>query len=184
MTDTSSTIADEFVPRSDWTVLAAVVAACLLVTLGAFALMRIGETATLRNDMPLDTRLGRGAGASTWVLEAVLTPAIDPAALPLKWKDPLEALGCARGSQLLIDDHPLQPGSAIPVVPFVMEWDARGCRPLGMSGPRVDGRARLTVFHEDWGFSGVVEPAAMRLAWPDGRIAHMRRGSGFLLGRE
>jgi hypothetical protein len=127
------------------------------------------------------TPANAGDDPSEWILDALLAPVIDPQDRPLRWSDPRVAMGCNAATQIYVDRQPLQAGTEVPIVPFILDWNAHGCHPFGEGGPRVDGRVRLTVFHEDWGFSAMVEPAGMRVILADGRIVHLRPGSAKLL---
>jgi hypothetical protein len=123
------------------------------------------------------------ADASTFILDALLLPAIEPASVPRRWADPRAAMTCAAASRVEVDGDPLWPGTRVPAVPFVLEWEAHRCYPMGPPGPRFDGRVRLTVFPEDWGYSAMVEPAGMIVTASDGRITHVRRSGAFLAFR-
>jgi hypothetical protein len=104
---------------------------------------------------------------SYFLLNALLVPALDREALPLRWADPRSVADCGAGTTISVDGHPLVPGALVPVVPFEMAWDAHACRPFGPHGPRFDGAIRMTVFREDWGWSAMLEPAGMRIAMRD-----------------
>jgi len=103
---------------------------------------------------------------SRFIVNALLVPAVDVDAVPLRWVDPRPAMGCGPGSSVLVDGRPIRRGELVPDVPFELEWHADGCRPFGAQGPRFDGPAKLTVFREDWGFSAMVEPPGPRFTNP------------------
>jgi hypothetical protein len=103
--------------------------------------------------------------ASRFLLNALLVPALDAEAMPLRWVDPRPALGCGPDSAVWVDGAPLVAGALVPDAPFELEWRSDGCRPFGRGGPRFDGRAQLTVVRENWGFSAAVEPSDLRVAW-------------------
>lgn len=165
-----------------WSVLAGIIIAGFLVTLGVLALTRIGVASVVSKGAPtvIATNAEPVVDPSTIILQAFLTPALEPGKLPLQWADPRASMGCGPRSQVNVDLEPLRPGSAVPVVPFVVDWESHGCRPFGLDGPRFDGRVRLTVFHEDWGFSAMVEPAGMRVTMNDGRMVRVRRGGAWV----
>ena len=116
---------------------------------------------------------------SRFVLNALLAPAIDDDATPLRWVDPRPAMGCGSASAVRVNGEPLLPGAPLPDRPFVLTWQADDCRPFGANGPRFDGRVRLTVFREDWGFSAIVEPDGMRIQSANQTIA-LRAGGATL----
>ena len=95
---------------------------------------------------------------SRFILNALLAPALDAEAAPLRWVDPRPALHCGPGSVVRVNGMPLRPGSMVPVAPFELEWWTDECYPFGLQGPRFDGGVKLTVFREDWGFSAMVAP--------------------------
>ena len=103
--------------------------------------------------------------ASRFLLNALLVPALDADAMPLRWVDPRPALGCGPDSAVRVDGAPLVPGALVPDRPFELEWLSDGCRPFGLGGPRFDGHAQLTVVRENWGFSAAVAPSDLRVAW-------------------
>lgn len=102
--------------------------------------------------------------ASRLLLNALLLPALDLDARPLRWVDPRPALGCGPDSAVRVDRRPLIVGAMVPDAPFELEWQSDGCRPFGRDGPRFDGRVQFTVFREDWGFSAAVGPSDLRVA--------------------
>lgn len=114
---------------------------------------------------------------SRFILNALLVPALDAEAVPLRWVDPRPASHCGPGSTVHVDGKPLRAGALVPVAPFELEWDTNGCRPFGESGPRFDGRIRLTVFREDWGFSAVVEPLGLCVVTTDTEITPIEQGA-------
>jgi hypothetical protein len=115
-----------------------------------------------------------------FILDALLVPALDADALPLRWIDPVRAMGCGPGTKVLVDRQPLRAGALVPDTPFELDWRADGCRPFGAAGARFDGQVRLTVFREDWGFSAMVEPAGMRIASPGKTPLALQRGGASL----
>lgn len=99
-----------------------------------------------------------GLDPSRFILNALLVPALDPEALPLRWADPRLAMRCGHRSKVRVNGEPLRAGALVPDAPFELEWWADGCRPFGALGPQLYGGVKLTVFREDWGFSAMVEP--------------------------
>lgn len=99
-----------------------------------------------------------------FILNALLVPALDGDAVPLRWVDPRPRSSCDPATEVRVNREPLVAGALVPDMPFELEWRAAACRPFGTAGPRLDGRVRLTVFREDWGFSAIVEPEALRVA--------------------
>jgi len=137
-----------------------------LLLAGAIAALAAGVVAhgALRSDSGERPDL-HGAPAfdpSHFVLNALLVPALDTDAVPLRWVDPRPSMGCGPGSSVLVDGRPLRRGELVPDIPFELEWRSEGCKPFGAQGPRFEGTARLTVFREDWGFSAMVEPPGPR----------------------
>ena len=128
----------------------------------------------------VSVREGEGAGPTTpvslttaarfdpqrFILNGLLVPALDADAVPLRWVDPRPVIQCRPGTSVRVNGMPLVPGDLIPNTPFELEWHAHGCRPFGAAGPRFDGDVKLTVFREDWGFSGLVAPRGLRIMTP------------------
>ena len=108
---------------------------------------------------------------SRFMLNALLATALDTDAVPLRWTDPRAALHCGPNTAVLVNREPLRDGALVPDAPFELDWLADGCRPFGANGPRLDGRVRMTVFREDWGFSAMVEPLGFRVTGGRGEIA-------------
>jgi hypothetical protein len=104
-----------------------------------------------------------------FILNALLVPALDIDAVPLRWVDPRAAGGCAEGTAVWVDGEPLRAGEPVPERPFDLRWYARGCRPLGAIGPRFDGTVTLRVHREDWGFSAY--------AWPEDLVVTTHLGA-------
>ena len=94
---------------------------------------------------------------SPFVLNALLVPALDVDADPLRWANPVAAAHCNSGTTVTVNGESLVAGAPVPVQPFALAWNADDCRPFGASGPRFDGRVNLSVFREDWGFSAIVD---------------------------
>jgi len=103
--------------------------------------------------------------ATRFLLNALLVPALDFEARPLRWVDPRQALGCGPDSAVRVDGAPLVAGALVPDAPFELEWQSDGCHPFGRGGPRFDGHVQLTVVRDNWGFSAAVEPSDLRVAW-------------------
>lgn len=117
---------------------------------------------------------------SRFVLNALLVPALDGDAVPLRWVDPRPALQCGPDTTVRVNREPLAAGALVPDTPFELEWVADGCRPFGAHGPRLDGRIRLTVFREDWGFSAMVNPSGLPVESSGNGTAIFRAGGASL----
>ena len=89
-------------------------------------------------------------------LNALLVPLLDDGAPP-RWVDPATTMNCDPGSVVLVDGRPLVPGERIPPRSFSLRWHLVDCRPLS-STESFDGDVLLQVFHEDEGYSAIVEP--------------------------
>ena len=113
---------------------------------------------------------------SRFILNALLAPALDAEAVPLRWVDPRPALRCGPGTVVRVDGMPLRPGALVPVAPFELDWWTDECYPFGLKGPRFDGGVKLTVFREDWGFSAMVAPSGL-YAVHAGNQTRIRRGA-------
>ena len=111
--------------------------------------------------------------ASRFILNGLLVPALDADALPLRFVDPLPALRCRPGASVRVNGSSLRAGALVPDAPFELDWRTDDCHPFGAAGPRFDGKVKLTVFREDWGFSAVVEPAGLSVS-AAGRIIPIR----------
>jgi hypothetical protein len=182
MSDHLLTSGGELQPRGTWTLFAGVVIACFLMMLGLFMMMRVGGMSLVRQEISTESRsalpVRAPLDAPEFILDALVLPALQPDRSPLVWRDPRDAMQCA-GSDVKVNRQALRPGTEVPVAPFTLDWYARGCYPFGPDGPRLDGRARLTVYREDWGLSAMVEPAGMRATLGDGRVLHVRRGGAW-----
>jgi hypothetical protein len=113
---------------------------------------------------------------SRFILNALLAPALDAEAVPLRWVDPRPSLHCGPGTVVRVNGLPLRPGALVPDSPFDLEWWTDQCYPFGLQGPRFDGGVKLTVFREDWGFSAMVAPNGLH-AVSAGNQTRIRRGS-------
>jgi hypothetical protein len=151
-------------------------AVCVITALGlafAIALSTIETSGDARPSRP-------AFDPSRFILNALLVPALDADAVPFRWIDPRPALRCGPDTTVLVNRAPLLAGALVPDTPFELEWSTDGCRPFGARGPRFDGRVRLTVFREDWGFSAVVEPSDLRIASRDNKTTSIQRGAALL----
>jgi hypothetical protein len=117
---------------------------------------------------------------SRFMLNALLVPALDGDAVPLRWVDPRPASLCGPDTAVRVNGEPLRAGALVPDAPFELEWQADGCRPFGAHGPRFVGRVKLTVFREDWGFSAMVEPSGLRVTSPENATTLIQRGAASL----
>jgi hypothetical protein len=159
-------------------------AGCLVAALGLSAVftMKVMPTA---GSVRLDRPGAAPAGVEThdparFILNALLAPALDEDAAALRWMDPRPASQCGAGSSVRVNGAPLVAGALVPDAPFELEWQADGCRFFGARGPRFDGRVKLTVYRENWGFSAMVEPAGMRVTWSENEAAALERGGATL----
>lgn len=114
---------------------------------------------------------------SRFMLNALLVPALDDDAMPLRWVDPRPQMNCGPDTEVHVDGKPIRPGAMVPDSPFELAWQMKDCRPFGAQGPRFDGAVRLTVFRENWGFSAMVEPTGLRVALGDDAIVPIKRGT-------
>lgn len=104
-----------------------------------------------------------------FLLNALLAPALDPDTDPPTWTDPRPAIACDPTSTVRIDGRPLVAGATVPSGQFSMDWQAHGCRPFGLHGPRFDGSARLIVNPVGDAWTAVVLPDGMAITLADGR---------------
>jgi hypothetical protein len=117
---------------------------------------------------------------SRFILNALLVPALDGDAVPLRWVDPRPVLRCGPDTAVLVNHEPLVAGALVPDMPFELEWHADGCRPFGAHQARFDGGVKLTVFREDWGFSAMVEPADLRVTLANNETTLVQPGAAWL----
>jgi len=158
----------------------------LVIALGLVAVLGLGVWLTAGGARP--TRPPAPAAppaapdAVRSVLEALLAPALDRDAVPLRWVDPRPAMRCGPNSEVRVNHQALLAGARVPDTPFELEWQMDGCRPFGEHGPRFDGRVRLTVFKEDRGFSAMVQPSAsgLRVTSAESAIACVQPGAAWL----
>jgi len=125
-----------------------------LLATALVCVLALGVAWTTRDPPAVDPR--------PFLLNALLAPALDADALPLRWVDPRPALGCGSATTVYVNGQPLAAGALVPDTPFALEWHADHCSPFGRTGPRLEGSVLLTVFREDWGFSALVEPTDLR----------------------
>jgi len=152
----------------------------VVVALGFGATIGIGMGAVRKADSARAVEPPGAAASpdvSRFLLNALLVPALDAEAVPLRWVDPRPALRCGADSVVRVDGAPLVAGALVPDAPFELEWQSDGCRPFGAAGPRFDGWVQLTVTRENWGFSASVEPSDMRLAWGKNGTTWVQRGA-------
>jgi hypothetical protein len=152
----------------------------LMITLGFGAVLVsiVLTAASARPSQPPVAAAPRAAlDPSRFILNALLVPALDGDAVPLRWVDPRRASLCGPDTLVRVNREPLRAGALVPDMPFELEWRTDGCRPFGAHGPRFDGGVRLTVFREDWGFSAMVEPAGLRVALSENETILIRPGA-------
>lgn len=152
------------------------VAACLLAeVLLLIATFQLGNWLSPVREAHAAGFDSRAAEASRFALNWLLVPAVATEEGPLRWVDPRPRARCGAGTQVLVDGEPLAAGAPVPDRPFELEWFAQGCRPAGRAGPSLDGRVRLTVYRENWGFSAAVEPFGLVARYADGTSVNWRR---------
>lgn len=161
-------------------------AACLVTAVGLVAVFGLGMTLTAGGARPTRPPVAAASPAAPEavrsILDALLVPALDRDAVPLRWVDPRPALHCGPNTEVRVNRQALPPGALVPETPFELEWLMDGCRPFGAHGPRFDGRVKLTVFGEDWGFSAMVQPSAsgLRVSSADSAITCVEPGAAWL----
>jgi hypothetical protein len=152
--------------------------------LGFAATVDLGRdvTATIAraNQLPIPARPRTRTDHTRFLLNALLVPALDTDALPLRWVDPRGRSQCQANSTVRVNGAPLVAGALVPDQPFELEWQAVACRPFGKAGPRYDGQVTLTVYREDWGFSATVAPRHLRITSADRSVTLVRAGSASL----
>jgi hypothetical protein len=140
----------------------------IVAALGLAAVLWLGIMLTAGGELPM--RRPPAAVSPTalepsrFILNALLVPALDSDAVPLRWVDPRSAMRCGPGTTVRVNHEPLRAGTLVPDLPFELDWQTDGCRPFGANGPQFDGEVKLTVYREDWGFSAVVEPSGLRVS--------------------
>ncbi len=80
-----------------------------------------GTTALAR---PPLAKEARRFDASRFILNALLVPALDGDAVPLRWVDPRSQLRCRPGAIVRVNGVRLVPGALVPDAPFTLEWHA------------------------------------------------------------
>jgi|SRR6185503_6206578 len=147
--------------------------AAFVTLLGFAAATGIGgmlQPAPGQPDVPPVAPPGAARDASRFILQALFVPALDADAVPPRWVDPRGALRCGPHTAVLVNRAPLTPGALVPDAPFELDWLADACRPFGADGPLLDGRIRITVFREDWGYSAMIESYGFRITSGQERI--------------
>ena len=148
------------------------VASVVIASLGFGAVIAIGKGGVPAADgATAESSRGAEAAQDVWpyasrlLLNALLLPALQLEAMPLRWVDPRPALGCGPDSEVRVNGAPLVAGAPVSDPPIKLEWQSDGCHPFGQSGPRFDGRVQLTVVRENWGLRVAAEPLDLRVAW-------------------
>ena len=166
-----------------WGTTALTLVACIAV-LGFAVAVGLGSVLTAGSSRPTPPAVATAPSAASdavpFILDALLMRAIDGDAVPLRWVDPRPLLRCGPNTAVLVNRGPLAPGARVPDLPFEVEWLTDGCRPYGAHGPRFDGRVKLTVFREDWGFSAMVEPSGLRITSAKKAITCIHPGAAWL----
>ena len=158
--------------------LAAVLGLSIMHVLGLSIMQTAGSAQPSRP--PIAAAPRAALDPSRFILNALLVPALDGDAVPLRWVDPRPALRCGPDTTVRVNREPLLAGALVPDRPFELEWQTDGCRPFGAHGPRFDGRVKLTVFREDWGFSAMVEPSGLRVALAENETILIQPGAASL----
>jgi hypothetical protein len=169
--------------RGAFLVTAVGIATALGYALGLAAALGLSMMLTAGDARPGQPPIAASAPAaldpSRFILNALLVPALDGEAVPLRWVDPRPALRCGPGTVVRVNGMPLRPGALVPDAPFELEWWTDECYPFGMQGPRFDGGVKLTVFRENWGFSAMVAPNGLYAA-SAGNQTRIQRGAATL----
>lgn len=113
---------------------------------------------------------------SPFILNALLVPAIDTDAVPLRWVDPRPASLCDPGTMVSVNGKPLIDGELVPAAPFTLDWQADDCQPLGLGGPRFNGAIRLRIFSEHGEYNALVEPSTLLVTFANGKSVPIRHG--------
>lgn len=158
--------------RKRWIYLAGVCGIAAIIGLGFKS-----TAGTALSDQRMTAAAPATLDAPRFLLNAFLAPALDPDVVPLRWVEPRRFMRCGLDTMVKINGEPLVPGALVPNLPFEMEWHSDGCRPFGKYGPRLDGRVKFTVFREDWGFSAMVEPMALRVVSAAGQAIWIEPGA-------
>jgi hypothetical protein len=157
---------------------------CLLAALAlvaAFGLSLMLPAGSAPPDrLPIAAARGSATDPSRFILNALLVPALDGDAVPLRWVDPRPILGCGPDTLVRVNHEPLIAGALVPDVPFELEWRADACRPFGAHQARFDGAVKLTVFREDWGFSAIVEPSGLRVTSAENEATFIQPGAAWV----
>jgi hemoglobin-like flavoprotein len=162
-------------------VVVSVLALAAAAGLGYAAAGDVGKDLTTAIARPHQLPIAAGPQSATnptrFLLNALLVPALDTDALPLRWADPRGPSQCGANTTVRVNGEPLLAGALVPNQPFEIEWQADACRPFGKAGPRYDGQVKLTVYREDWGFSARVEPKHLRITSANNAVTLVRAGA-------
>lgn len=113
--------------------------------------------------------LGQGGNPGDlqrWAVNAMLFTLLDDDQPP-RWTDPEVWVGCAPGTEVRVNGEPIVVGRHIPEGTFELSWQAVDCRPLGLDGPAMHGRAtlRLTPLGPE-GWTAEIRSAGMEWIGP------------------
>jgi hypothetical protein len=97
--------------------------------------------------------LPREASVATTRIEDAAARALLTNALsddePPRWNALEHPLLCTAGSTVTVDGTPLQPGAAVPLGSFRLDWQLNGACPLGPDGPHLYGALSMIVMRDD-----------------------------------
>src|SRR5262245_25884887 len=83
----------------------------LLLAAGAVAVSGLGDSPSMRRPSTVSMAVPHASGA---ILNALLVPALDDDALPLRWRDPRTALRCGPDTTVRVNGEPLVAGALVP----------------------------------------------------------------------
>jgi hypothetical protein len=158
-------------------VVCAVAAVALAAAFGLAVMLPAGSAAPAR--LPT-AGASEATEPSRLILNAMLVPALDGDALPLRWVDPRPILRCGPDTSVRVNHEPLVAGALVPDMPFELEWQANACHAFGTRDARFDGHVTLTVFREDWGFSATVEPGGLRVTSAENETTSIRSAAAWV----
>lgn len=99
---------------------------------------------------------------SRFALNALLANLIDDDTPP-RWNDVAVQQFCLPGTRVEVNGEPMVAGARLPATAFTLRWHMSHCWPFDYASVELSGSVGLLVFHEDEGFSAIVNADRLRI---------------------